>query len=142
MFILRGWLVEDQEPQYEVESILDSRMKRGKLQYLVHWKGYSADDDCWAWAEDLPEDDLLVVTYLEQICGTPASALRKSLPADRDTLRSACGAYTTHASLLVVGVHPHGKYTVGYSSATRDASEVLLSKQGAKLGCLIAGTSC
>lgn len=56
-------VVEEQEPQYEVESILDSRMKRGRLQYLVHWKGYSSDDDCWAWAEDLAEDDLLVVTY-------------------------------------------------------------------------------
>ncbi|KAF8218506.1 hypothetical protein L208DRAFT_1350675 [Tricholoma matsutake] len=28
------------EPQYEVKSILDSWLCRGKLQYLVHWKGY------------------------------------------------------------------------------------------------------
>jgi hypothetical protein len=32
---------------YEVESILDSRVHRKKVQYLVHWKGYDTSYDTW-----------------------------------------------------------------------------------------------
>ncbi|KAF8229261.1 hypothetical protein L208DRAFT_1088339, partial [Tricholoma matsutake] len=35
------------EPQYEVESILDSQLHQGKLQYLVHWKGYGYEENSW-----------------------------------------------------------------------------------------------
>ena len=30
-------------PEYEVEEILDSRLKHGKLEYLVKWSGYTND---------------------------------------------------------------------------------------------------
>ena len=30
-------------PKYEVEEILDSRLKHGKLEYLVKWSGYTND---------------------------------------------------------------------------------------------------
>jgi hypothetical protein len=43
----------DRENEYEVESILDSRLRRGKLQYLVKWKGYSVSENTWE-----PEDML------------------------------------------------------------------------------------
>ncbi|KNZ71900.1 hypothetical protein J132_05174, partial [Termitomyces sp. J132] len=36
--------VED-EYHYEVNEILDSRIVRGRLQYLVRWKGYGPEDD-------------------------------------------------------------------------------------------------
>ena len=32
--------IVDGEEEYEVEEILDSRIYRKKLQYLVKWKGY------------------------------------------------------------------------------------------------------
>ena len=35
------------EPQYEVEEVRDSQRHRGHLQYLVHWKGYSQEEDTW-----------------------------------------------------------------------------------------------
>jgi len=35
------------EPQYEVEEVRDSQRHRGHLQYLVHWKGYSREEDTW-----------------------------------------------------------------------------------------------
>ena len=41
------------EPQYEVESILDSRLHRGKLQYLVHWKGYGYEENSWVEESDV-----------------------------------------------------------------------------------------
>ena len=34
-------------PKYEVEEVLDSRLKRGKLEYLVKWSGYTDDHNTW-----------------------------------------------------------------------------------------------
>jgi Chromo (CHRromatin Organisation MOdifier) domain len=45
--------VVEGEPQYEVESILDSRMHRGKLQYLVRWKGYGYEENSWVDESDV-----------------------------------------------------------------------------------------
>ena len=30
-------------PEYKVEEVLNSRLKRGKLEYLVKWSGYTDD---------------------------------------------------------------------------------------------------
>jgi hypothetical protein len=35
------------EETYEVEKILDSKLLRGKLHYLVKWKGYTAEHNSW-----------------------------------------------------------------------------------------------
>jgi hypothetical protein len=35
------------EPEYEVEEIMDSRLKRGKLEYLVKWSGFTDDYNTW-----------------------------------------------------------------------------------------------
>ena len=34
-------------PEYEVEEILDSRLKRGKLEYLVKWSDYTDNYNTW-----------------------------------------------------------------------------------------------
>ena len=51
----------DEEEEYEVESIRDTRRKgRGKtLQYLVHWKGYPSSEDSWVDHKDLNAPELL-----------------------------------------------------------------------------------
>uniref|UniRef100_A0A803JXA0 Chromo domain-containing protein n=1 Tax=Xenopus tropicalis TaxID=8364 RepID=A0A803JXA0_XENTR len=33
--------------EFEVESILDSKFNRGRLQYLVRWKGYPPEENSW-----------------------------------------------------------------------------------------------
>ena len=33
--------------EYEVKKILDSQIFRGKVEYLVHWKGYGVEEDEW-----------------------------------------------------------------------------------------------
>ena len=33
--------------EYEVERILDKRVRRGRAEYLVRWRGYGPDDDWW-----------------------------------------------------------------------------------------------
>ena len=37
----------DGDEEYEVEAVVNSRVWRRKLQYLVQWKGYSQVDDSW-----------------------------------------------------------------------------------------------
>ena len=33
--------------EYEVEKILNKRKRYGKVEYLVWWKGYTAEEDTW-----------------------------------------------------------------------------------------------
>ncbi|BET02017.1 Chromo (Hypothetical proteinRromatin Organisation MOdifier) domain [Nesidiocoris tenuis] len=48
------------EPKdFEVESILDSRVKKGKTEYKIRWKGYSAKSDTWEPEKNLSCQDLL-----------------------------------------------------------------------------------
>ena len=46
-------VTEDREIEFEVEIIIDSQWKGHRLEYLVHWKGYSEDDRTWE-----PKDNL------------------------------------------------------------------------------------
>ena len=40
-------VTEDRNEEYEVERIVDSRYKGRRLEYLVHWKGWSDSDRTW-----------------------------------------------------------------------------------------------
>ncbi|CAG9561238.1 unnamed protein product [Danaus chrysippus] len=48
-----------EEEEYEVEKIMDSKKIRGKLHYLIRWKGYSADSDTWEPSDTLSCPDLI-----------------------------------------------------------------------------------
>src|SRR5258705_2633835 len=42
--------------EYEVAKILDSRIRRGRTQYLISWKGYPTEDKSWEPASMITED--------------------------------------------------------------------------------------
>jgi hypothetical protein len=44
---------EDVTAEYEVEKILDKRVKKGKTEYLIRWKDYGSEDDTWEPTENL-----------------------------------------------------------------------------------------
>ncbi|CAJ0968825.1 unnamed protein product, partial [Ranitomeya imitator] len=52
------------ELEYVVEKILDSRISRRKLQYLVKWKGYGQEDNSWVFASDVHAADLVPAFHL------------------------------------------------------------------------------
>ncbi|CAJ0919125.1 unnamed protein product [Ranitomeya imitator] len=52
------------ELEYVVEKILDSRISRRKLQYLVKWKGYGQEDNSWVVASDVHAADLVRAFHL------------------------------------------------------------------------------
>jgi hypothetical protein len=41
------------EAEYEVEKVLNSRLTRGKLEYLVKWRGFNSGHNSWEPAENL-----------------------------------------------------------------------------------------
>ena len=41
------------EKKYIVEEILDKQEKKGKMKYLVKWKGYTAEKNTWEGLENL-----------------------------------------------------------------------------------------
>ena len=43
----------DGAEEFEVSEILDSRINRGKLEYLVHWQGYEVYERTWKPAANL-----------------------------------------------------------------------------------------
>ena len=40
-------VTEDRDEEYEVDTIIDSHIYKGKLQSLVHWKGYNESERTW-----------------------------------------------------------------------------------------------
>ncbi|MBW0520712.1 hypothetical protein O181_060427 [Austropuccinia psidii MF-1] len=42
-------IIIEEEEEWEVSQILDSKLKRGKLWYLVEWKGFSQDSEKSTW---------------------------------------------------------------------------------------------
>ena len=53
----------DNELEYEVEEILDSRISERKFQYLVKWKGYPMEKSIWESVENLKGSDKLVKEF-------------------------------------------------------------------------------
>lgn len=50
---------DDDDADYEVEKIIGVKTERGKDFYLVHWKGWSSNDDTWEPESSLSCPDLI-----------------------------------------------------------------------------------
>ena len=75
----------DNEEEYEVEAILDSRkFGRGRrLQYLIKWKGYPDSDNQWVDKDDVSADDKV-------------REFKASNPAKETHIRGAFDAHSSH----------------------------------------------
>ena len=71
--------LSDQEPEYEVEAILQHQFKNGSKKYLVHWKNYSAKERTWEPRENLLEDiPLMIRSYKENLSSKQQTTRPKS----------------------------------------------------------------
>jgi hypothetical protein len=65
-------IVIDESLEYEVSQILDSRIRRNKLEYLVDWKGYGPQDRTWEPASALTNASELVAEFHRQHSDRPS----------------------------------------------------------------------
>ena len=64
-------LVIDDEMEYEVEEIVDSRIYYNRLQYLVKWLGYDHYDNSWQSPEDVQHAKELVAEFHQKYPSKP-----------------------------------------------------------------------
>ena len=50
-------------PEWEIEEILASRKRRGKLEYHIQWKGYDTSERTWEPAANLKHSQELVEEF-------------------------------------------------------------------------------
>jgi hypothetical protein len=51
------------EEEWEVEAIINHRIRRGKTEFLVHWKGYPDSERTWQKNTDLGNSKQLIAEY-------------------------------------------------------------------------------
>ena len=52
-------IIEEGEEEWEVEEVLDSRLRYRKLQYFIKWKGFGIDANSWENAADVFAPELI-----------------------------------------------------------------------------------
>ena len=77
-----------EEPEFEVAAILDSKIVRNKLYYLVDWLGYTPNDRTWELATNLVNAADMVTEFHRQYPHKPGPS---STHATRDTGRRRRG---------------------------------------------------
>ena len=77
-------IVINEEPEWEVEKILDSHWYQRRFQFLIKWKGFSREHNSWKVASDVKAPDLIMEYYWKHlatprhICQMDFDALFKS----------------------------------------------------------------
>jgi transposase InsO family protein len=61
------------EEEYEVDSIIDSRVYRHQLQYLVCWKGYGEGENTWEPAKNLSHAKKAIAKFHKENPAAPCS---------------------------------------------------------------------
>ena len=64
-------ITEDHDEEYEVDYIVDSQYKGKRLEYLIHWKGWSDTDHTWELVSNLGNATTAVCDFHASHPSTP-----------------------------------------------------------------------
>lgn len=78
----------ENEPDYEVEKIIEEKTERGKKMYLVKWKGYSHSDNTWEPESSLSCPDL-VAAYKKSVKASPVTNGKKTVGRKRKAVEES-----------------------------------------------------
>jgi hypothetical protein len=73
-------VIVDGEKEYVVESILDSRLYRGKLQYFIHWRNYPVSARTWEPEENVQNAPQPIERFHKAHPKKPGPLLRGAQP--------------------------------------------------------------
>ena len=86
-------VIIEEEEEYEIEKILNKKKFRGKDQYLVQWKSYTAEEDTWEPKENLGNAKDLVKEFEEEY--GEIGRVRKRRNRKEDRREELLGRYMT-----------------------------------------------
>ena len=58
--------------EYEVEKIVDKRVKNGKVEYKIKWAGYSMDECTWEPLKNLENITKMIENYNKKLYFNPS----------------------------------------------------------------------
>ncbi|GGV52155.1 hypothetical protein GCM10010495_81880 [Kitasatospora herbaricolor] len=61
----------DNNEEFEVEEILDSRRRRNKLEYFVYWRGYDISERIWELSRNLTNASAKVKVFHQRHSSKP-----------------------------------------------------------------------
>jgi len=98
------------ELEYEIEAILDSRIQRNKLRYLLEWKGYGPEERTWEPAENLENANEAVAAFHLRHPNRPSMADLKDTKPRRSSAHRRGGTVMNDSpgspGSLRTGAHP------------------------------------
>jgi Chromo (CHRromatin Organisation MOdifier) domain len=97
----------DKESEWEIERVVDKRMSRGRVEYLIKWKGYDQHDNQWLPMSQLTKAREVIKDFEASLTSTRLNAISshrvgKSVKCSAKTRTGRCCKKRTFKSGLCV----------------------------------------